>query len=118
MSVRSLLTMECRIERWATREPNSLGVVGPATWAAVVSGVPCLVQQHGARLLRSAQGVEITYNATGFFLIGTDLRAKVGQTKLNDRIVVTRNGSGTYHVRGVVDEAGKQAMLTVALEAM
>ena len=117
MSLRSLLRMRCTIQRWGTREPNDLGHIGPPQWADATSGVRCLVQQHSARILRSAAGVNITYNATGFFLPATDLRARPHQAEKMDRIRVTAGGQGTYDVKGVIDEAGMDRLLTVALES-
>lgn len=118
MSVRSLLSQRCTIKRWATRTPDELGVVGTPAYVNVATDVPCLIQHHGARVLRSAGGIEITYSATGYFLTGTDVRPATGQAKQADRITLTRNGSGTFQTRGVIDEAGKGSHLAVALEAV
>lgn len=118
MSVRSLLTQRCTVSRWQNRVPDELGVIGPPVFTVVKSDVLCLVQHHSARVLRSAHGIDVTYTATGFFLPGEDVRPKPGQTDHADRITVVSGGSGTYKTQGVLDEAGKGALLTVALEAV
>lgn len=121
MSLYTLLSQTCTIQRWAPRQPDSIGHVGPPAWNSVALGVRCNIQHHGARYMQSEEGRDVMWNATGYFLPGTDIRCFPGQQSSNegDRVLLTEGGSqGTYKVVGVLDQAGKGRMLTVALEVV
>ena len=111
MSLSGLLTQRATIQRW-TRSVDDYGEVTP-TWANSDTDVPCLVQQKNGRISMTGTGREYEFTAVAFVKPGTDIKPQPGDGGEGDRIVV---GSGTYEVRGVGDETGKNKMLTVYLE--
>lgn len=119
MSVASLLTQLCDIERWTPRTPSVTDytldpVAGESNFTAVATDVKCAIQEKGATKKSSVGGRSITFDAVGYFATGLDLRPDSADAAHDDRVRVT--GGGLYYVRGVTDQTGRGAMLTVYLE--
>jgi head-tail adaptor len=111
MSLIGLLTQRATIQRW-TRTVDDYGEIAPS-WSDSSTDVPCLVQQKNGRVAMGDAGREYEFSAVGFFRPGVDIQPQSSDDSDGDRIVVD---SGTYQVRGVADETGKNKMLTAYLE--
>lgn len=102
MSLDSLLTQECTIQR-ATRT-NSGGVV-TVTYADSTTGVACLIQEKVGRIRGLAVGTVREYDAEGFFAPGTDIRPQAAQADNADQVVLSTGAK--YLALNVVNESGK-----------
>lgn len=112
MSVASLLTQRCTIQRATIT--NSGGEVS-STYATITNGtdVPCLVQEKSGRLRSTGAGQVAEYNAVIFFGAGVDVRPAAENSDLPDKIILTTPAnSRTYMVVYVSDETGRNAMKT------
>lgn len=113
MSVRAMLVQTATIARWSSRTPGSDLQVRP-DWAIVEAGVRCNVQVKGAVHSGTVDGIQVTWDAVGYFPAGTDLRPQVSDAnKHGDRVTVD---GATYQVRAVHDQVGRSAFLKALLK--
>lgn len=118
MSIESLLTQECTIKRWTPRTKDSNFEVAPASYATIAENVPCLIQHKGTTVKPAIAGQKTGFAAVGFFMPDVDLRPGPADAKQADQVVLTAGGTGTFFVRGAMDESGQGKLLTVQLETV
>lgn len=115
MSLETMLTNTCDIQRWRGRQPGSDFTVNTPEYATVTAGVACSIQIGSATRSTTVGGTDIKYQAVGFFDYSVDIRPAAGNNSSNaDRI--TFNGERWY-VRAVFDESGRGILKKALLES-
>jgi hypothetical protein len=110
MSIRSLFTRRCTVERAAPATAGD-GTVS-LSWSTVATGAPCALQPRAAETGLRTAGEALTAEALLFLPAGTDIRPRLADGQA-DRVTV----DGTvYRVAAVEDNAaGTEAFRVAAL---
>lgn len=112
-----LLVNRCTILRWSEREPTAANHFEPtADYIAIATGVRCNIQVGSGSETATAAGQQVTFDAVGYFAIGTDLQARPGHAE-NDQLLDEATGA-RYQVAAVFDQAGRQRFWKALLRAV